>query len=93
MSIRTVLSKYFDKILCEDQGRYIMCIARYAGEDYVLCISLTGKAPYAKIMKADKVPAMECRMLEYDPRGLYAFGENIEVLAKKILKKTEANIL
>ncbi len=93
MSIRTVLSKHFDKILCEDQGKYIMCIARYADEDYILCISLTGKAPYAKIMKADKVSTMECRMLEYDPRGLYAFGENIAVLAKKILEKIEANIL
>ncbi len=93
MSIRNVLSKYFDKILCENQGKYIMCLARYAEEDYILCISLTGKAPYAKIMKADKVSTMECRMLEYDPRGLYAFGENIEVLAKKILEKTEAYIL
>ncbi len=93
MSIRTVLSKYFDKILCEDQGKYIMCIARYADEDYILCISLIGKAPYAKIMKADKVSTMECRMLEYDPRGLYAFGENIVVLAKKIYEKIEANIL
>ncbi len=70
-----------------------MCIVKHKGQEYLLCISKTGIVPYAKIARADRVTTLDCRMLEYDPRGLYVFADNLESLARRIREKIEASIL
>ncbi|NPA98005.1 MAG: hypothetical protein GXO43_01365 [Crenarchaeota archaeon] len=93
MRVKQILSNYFEKTLCEDQIKHVMCVVRHKGIEYLLCISKTGIVPYAKIIRADKVATLDCEMIEYDPRGLYVFADDLESLARRTLEKIEANIL
>jgi len=44
---------------------------------------------YGKVARTDAMPWLDCRELEYDPRGLYVFARDPREFVEKTLVKME----
>jgi len=88
-SLREEFSKYFSRVIVEEQGPYTLLLLSRNEEEYIVCISRGDEYIYSKIARADTVSWLDCRELEYDPRGLYVFARDPREFIEKTLAKME----
>ncbi|ADV64976.1 hypothetical protein [Desulfurococcus mucosus] len=81
------LSKYFSRVVSEEQGPYVFFLVSGRDAEYVICVRKAEEYLYGKVVKADKVSGFNCREIEYEPHGLYVFAKEPGGLAEKILLK------
>ncbi|ACL10610.1 hypothetical protein DKAM_0284 [Desulfurococcus amylolyticus 1221n] len=86
-AVRDELAKYFSKVIYEEQGHYMFFLLSSGQHEYVLCMDKASQFMYGKIVRLDNTAFLNCRELEYEPRGLYVFARNPSELVGKILSK------
>jgi len=87
--LRGEFTKYFSRVIVEEQGLYTLLLLSRNEEEYIVCISRGSEYIYGKIARADTMPWLDCRELEYDPRGLYVFARDPREFVEKTLVKME----
>lgn len=78
------LKQVLRRAVSEPQGSYVLITGEV--EDGLRVVICATKG-YAKILLYENAPSLDCKELEYEPLGLYAFSEDPDELAKKVLSK------
>lgn len=78
------LKQAFRKSFHEVQGSYILVTGELDEGSRIVVCATDG---YAKVVLYEDVLSLDCREIEYEPHGLYAFSEDPEELVKKVVLK------